>query len=679
MPARAITKPGPGRKQFLFVLVFVAVCINSCGSGSHHSAVVVTVSPGSATVEVGGQARFTADVFGTTNTAVTWKVNGTKDGNSTVGTITSTGIYTAPSSVPSSSVTVEAVSEENTSVSASAKLTIQTAKAVAVSPAAATVLTGNKLQFTATLNGAVSSAFLWSVNGVANGNSNVGLIDATGLYTAPASPPSGALVTITATSTSDSTQSASSTVVVQFGVGALKGQFAFLVRGQAASGTIARAGSLIADGEGNISSALMDVTTSSGTSTILFSAGTYSVTSDGRGSLSLSNSVAGTFSFFIALASNNAGSVIETDSTVSSANGAFYSQDASEFMMSGLSGPYVFDFSGTDASGYPKSIIGRLTSDGDGHFASGVLDLDDNSTNSGATAFSGASYQMDPTYSSSFGRGTASIDGFEFVFYVVDATRSLFLEIDPPAVSSGSLVAQQTPPTSVSGLDGSYGFVGIGATEYTSSKSGKAIARGGRFTADGGGNISDVVMVSNTAGQVSTIPSSGTDSGTYTVDASGSGRGTLAFGSYSFVFYIVSPTEAVFQDTGKTLILDGRALSQTTTSITPSLLAGSYAFLWSGATAGEDDFSGQLTVSSASSNNVSGTVDFNQAGSAGSNDTLYGTLALDGDGTERNALSLKATHPSGSFSFTTIVLDADTFLVVSSNDNVVAGTSERQY
>ena len=44
--------------------------------------------------------QFTATVQNTTNTAVIWKVNGIAGGNSTVGTISTSGVYKAPNSVP---------------------------------------------------------------------------------------------------------------------------------------------------------------------------------------------------------------------------------------------------------------------------------------------------------------------------------------------------------------------------------------------------------------------------------------------------------------------------------------------------------------------------------------------------------------------------------------------------
>ncbi len=84
--------------------------------------VSVTISPTSATVGAGGTRQFTATVQNTSNTAVTWQVNGVTGGNATVGTISSAGLYTAPASP--ATVTVTAVSQADTTKSASAQVTI---------------------------------------------------------------------------------------------------------------------------------------------------------------------------------------------------------------------------------------------------------------------------------------------------------------------------------------------------------------------------------------------------------------------------------------------------------------------------------------------------------------------------------------------------------------------------
>ena len=86
------------------------------------ASISVSISPASATVAAGGTAQFSATVSGTSNTAVTWSVDGVAGGNSSVGTISASGLYTAPSAAGSHTVT--ATSAADTSKSASASVTV---------------------------------------------------------------------------------------------------------------------------------------------------------------------------------------------------------------------------------------------------------------------------------------------------------------------------------------------------------------------------------------------------------------------------------------------------------------------------------------------------------------------------------------------------------------------------
>lgn len=89
------------------------------------ASVSVSISPATVTVKTKATAQFTATVQGTTNTAVTWKVNGIAGGNGTVGTITAAGLYRAPNTAPKpSSVTVTATSAADPTKSASASVNI---------------------------------------------------------------------------------------------------------------------------------------------------------------------------------------------------------------------------------------------------------------------------------------------------------------------------------------------------------------------------------------------------------------------------------------------------------------------------------------------------------------------------------------------------------------------------
>jgi uncharacterized protein (DUF1800 family) len=73
----------------------------------------ITISPSYTTVGVSGTVQYSAAVAGLTNTTVTWWVNSAKGGNSTYGTITSGGLYTAPAKVPSAGITITALGSDN--------------------------------------------------------------------------------------------------------------------------------------------------------------------------------------------------------------------------------------------------------------------------------------------------------------------------------------------------------------------------------------------------------------------------------------------------------------------------------------------------------------------------------------------------------------------------------------
>jgi serine protease len=93
------------------------------------SAITVAVSPGTASLKAGASQTFTDLVSNTSNTTVTWEVNGVAGGNSSVGTITAAGVYTAPSSVPAAgeTVTITAVSAADSSRTGTASVTLASA------------------------------------------------------------------------------------------------------------------------------------------------------------------------------------------------------------------------------------------------------------------------------------------------------------------------------------------------------------------------------------------------------------------------------------------------------------------------------------------------------------------------------------------------------------------------
>jgi hypothetical protein len=185
----------------------------------------VTITPKSASLEVGGTALFTATV-NDSNPAVTWEVNGVEGGNSTVGTVTSISgsidqaTYTAPLQVPDSGeVTVTAISVANPQQAASAVVTVSPRSkggpvvTITEPLTPPTLQLGQTQPFQATVTGAKDTTVSWQVDGIPGGNANVGTIvtgpNDTATYTAPLTLPNPPQATVIAVSNAQSSSQAS--------------------------------------------------------------------------------------------------------------------------------------------------------------------------------------------------------------------------------------------------------------------------------------------------------------------------------------------------------------------------------------------------------------------------------------------------------------------------------------
>jgi len=275
------------------IALFSGCAAMGAGNGSSgQTSSGVTVSPGSSTVRAGDTQQFTAKVTAAMDQTVVWSVNGVMGGNSTVGTISTAGLYKAPAALPTpDSVSIEATSSSDktlsgkvmvmlenpvptvTAVSPTAvpvgnfTLTITGSKfvngakvmfagqtlttkfvsatqltatgtttsaqngtsvqvsvvnpdpgsitsstimvkvgasgiVVRLSPPRANLRPGETVQFKATITGTTNPNVVWKVNSAPGGNTTVGTISTTGLYTAPAGL-TGSTVTIGAPSVED--------------------------------------------------------------------------------------------------------------------------------------------------------------------------------------------------------------------------------------------------------------------------------------------------------------------------------------------------------------------------------------------------------------------------------------------------------------------------------------------
>lgn len=199
------------------ILAFLSIVAGGCSSGTpSSSAPAVTLNLTSTAVSVGGSVQFQALVVNTTNQTVTWEVNGITGGNTTLGTIDTTGLYIAPPVVPTpNAVTITAVSQADTSATATATVTIESGVKITVTPTTAFIGTGETFPFSATVTGTTNLAVTWQVNSEVGGDSTNGTISTTGVYKAPVTAPSNVAITVTAVSQADTSQSASATITLE--------------------------------------------------------------------------------------------------------------------------------------------------------------------------------------------------------------------------------------------------------------------------------------------------------------------------------------------------------------------------------------------------------------------------------------------------------------------------------
>jgi hypothetical protein len=148
---------------------------------------------------------------------------------------------------------------------------------------------------------------------------------------------------------------------------------------------------------------------------------------------------------------------------------------------------------------------------------------------------------------------------------------------------------------------------------------------------------------------------------------------------------MISPAQAVVQDTSPGLITVGPMLAQTGSPFTNANLAGNYSLSWDGVQLGvttsipfQQDLVGQYILSNATSNNISGVVDYTELGL--SNSTFFsevvlsGNLKINGDGTNGNTLQLVTGGSSSTtFDFQGYLASPNTMLIVSTDSSRVVG------
>ena len=307
----------------------------------------------------------------------------------------------------------------------------------------------------------------------------------------------------------------------------LNGSYAFFFQGYDTGGPVAMAGTLAADGKGNISSGFEDVNRSTGVMSGAKLSGTYTIGingSDGRGTLHLIATPAVQnpliVDFQLVLDSSGAFHLIENNNTQTNTDSPNATHGVGVLKPliqtvsgSSLNGNYAFEFSGRDLTTGRLAIGGVLHADGISKITPVVGDLNDAGKLSALQSPSGVF-----AYDSNSGRGTAQLlyeiagsgqTQLDFAFYFASSSDVFFVETDinNPTQQfprmAGEAVLQQT------GISfGNSSFAGESVITGSGLDSGKGSVLAGLLTASAcDGSTHDALLVydQNDAGTISKV------------------------------------------------------------------------------------------------------------------------------------------------------------------------------
>lgn len=176
--------------------------VNARATITVQTGVNITIAPQNQTIKLGDTLQFTANVTGGANTNVTWLVQGTGSG----GEISNTGLYTAPLTAGTYTVTVR--SAQDATRTATTQVTVVPGTEVKLDFPTRELVTipGSTVDFKARVVGTTNRNLTWSVQ-----EASGGAINSAGRWTAPTTP---GTYTVVATSSADPTKRITRTVKV---------------------------------------------------------------------------------------------------------------------------------------------------------------------------------------------------------------------------------------------------------------------------------------------------------------------------------------------------------------------------------------------------------------------------------------------------------------------------------
>lgn len=685
-------------KKWVLAVALLSLAISmGCRNGlTGVSKVKVVVSnPGNLSILYVTQVvQFTATVTGTGNTAVTWSLSGTAcpGAGNPCGTISSSGLYTAPPTAPNpGNLTVTATSQADSSVSDSSPVTVKQI-AVLITPSPVNVGVGLKQQFVAVaLPDDAPQTFDWTI--AACPSNACGSVDANGLYTAPPSVTSDNF-TVQATSKLDPANGVGNANVTTVGSRLPSGTYAFRLSGFNSSGATAVVGNFVSNGDGTIQGGVEDELTSGGPVPRVINASTYSLNSNSQGTITLAPSGVSARKYTMVLDASGDIQMIDSTSDGTNPHGSGVIEPAilSKFKdKTSLNGTFVFEFAGVDLGGKRVAYAGLLPMDGNGGIAGGLLDTNDNGGGTNGTPLNVAG-----TYTMLNGVGTLSLTAnsqtFKFALYGVAGTKSASnpltlyaiattFDAAHPAISGTMTLQDSTPTYSNGALKGTTVVNLTGAMDSNDTNTNVSLTLA---TTDGVGNISGTFDQNN--GGTITGPAQAfgtgykysvagcTNCGRYTVNLLGNPTANPP-APMQFIMYASGTNQGFLLDQSSTSVLTGTMVQQSAPKAQAGIFAASNipgpyaAATTSSPTSGVDPITANLLLTWVNPTQGVGGNQYD-AGHAPPGQTVTGAYTLDSSGTGTFTL----TAPSAE-SFVIYAIDITHLLVMDVTGTAKGGTA----
>jgi hypothetical protein len=489
-------------------------------------------------------------------------VNGIVGGNALFGTIDTTGLYHSPTAPTAAPIAVAAVSQADTSKSASAQVTITFSNASLTGDYVFLVNVGDSDPTQPAVPGFAFAGGTFHADG--NGNLTAGVEDQnsstfgpvtniafTGTYSVNADGRGSATMTTATTSTPfkfvltssdrgqviefDTLEAASGFVLRQdaTAIANVTGPYVFSLSGDDAGGPIGIIGRLVSDGAGNLTGSEI-VNDNGATSGFVALTGTYTVGAGGRGLATVTSAASITQHFIFYIVNANTVQFVGID------NATLPRAAGTAFLQSGT-GPLAasaFFIRGMFVSGGLFAAAGRFNTNGTGTITGGVYEsfgVPVPQTNGNPLG----TYTLNPD-----GSGQISVlnPGAGFSYWMISPTQAVLLvngtiPANQSAVGTGFIFAEQGGPLTAAQFQGNYAFgaslnIGLGAA--------------GQITSDGVGRFTGVEDVTRPAAAVlsSDVPLTAN----WSLELNGRGTAGITEGGTSggLFFHPISPNEIIF-------------------------------------------------------------------------------------------------------------------------------------